>query len=201
MRRFSHIIVYSPHDPRTNHNPDRRILSAGQIATALLVLHAIFAVASILVAGKPAKYFNNIPFILIMAFHTDVVNPIATSSTMVACALQASRSSKFVATSRLSGTSCANSISGKTLVLQMFTFLALAVLWPFRFKMPSELGSPEDGWEWMAYVWYPNVGWTCVNNAIIGVGQYIVLYILASGDASGDHSPMEESQALLSSRV
>jgi hypothetical protein len=94
MPRFSHIIVYSPYDPSTNHNPDRRILSAGQIATALLVLHAIFAVASILVAGKPAKYFNNIPFILIMAFHTDVVNPIATSFTMVACALQASLSQR-----------------------------------------------------------------------------------------------------------
>jgi hypothetical protein len=202
LPRFAHIIAYSPHDPRTNYGPNRRILSAGQIASALLILHAIFSLALILFAGKPAKYFNNIPFILIMAFHTDVVNPIATIFTIAACALQASRSSKFVATSRLlSGTSSANALSGKSLVLQMFTFLVLAVLWPFRFKMPRELGSPEDGWEWMADVWYPNVGWTCVNNAVIAVGQYVVLYILAGGDAASDQSLAGERQALLRSRV
>jgi hypothetical protein len=201
MSRFAHIIAYSPHDPRTNYSPNRRMLSAGQIATALLVLHAIFSTALILVAGKPAKYFNNIPFILIMTFHTDVANPIATIFTVVACALQASRSSKFVATRRSSGTSSANALSGKTVGLQMFIFLALAISWPFRFKMPSELGRPEDGWAWVAYVWYPNVGWTCVNNAIVAIGQYVVLYVLAGGDASGNNSATGERQALLRPQV
>jgi hypothetical protein len=77
----------------------------------------------------------------------------------------------------------------------------LAILWPFRFKMPSELGRPEDGWAWVVYVWYPNVGWTCVNNAIVAIGQYVLLYIMAGADASSEHSPMGERQALLRSRV
>jgi hypothetical protein len=132
-----------------------------------------------------------------MAFNTAIAMPIATILTTVACALQASRSSKFNAASKFSANNSMNALSRRTLVLQMLTFLALAILWPFRFRMPSKLVRPE--WEWMVYEWYPNVGWTCVNNAVITVGQYAVLYVLAGGDASGDYSAAGERQALLSS--
>jgi hypothetical protein len=123
--------------------------------------------------------------------------PIATILTVAACALQASRSSKFIATSKPSGNTSTNALSRKTLVLQMLTFLALAILWPFRFRMPSTLVRP--GWEWLVYEWYPNVGWLCVNNAVIAVGQYGVLYVLAGGYASGNQRITGERQALLSS--
>jgi hypothetical protein len=195
--RFAHVVAYSPHDPRTNYGPNRRILSAGQIATALLVLHAIFAVAFILIAGKPAKYWDNLAFLIIMGFNTAVANPVATILTVIACAFQASRSSKFIATSKSSENDSTNALSRKTAVLQMLTFLALAILWPFRVRMPSKLVRP--GWEWIVYEWYPNVGWPCVNNAVIAVGQYVVLYILAGGNARGGHSAVGERQALLSS--
>jgi hypothetical protein len=197
MSRFAHVVAYLPHDSRTDYRPGRRILSVGQIATALLVLHAIFAVAFILIAGRPAKYWDNIAFLFIMGFHTAVTNPIATILTVVACALQASRSSKFIATSKSSGNDSTDALSRKTAVLQMLTFLALAILWPFRFRMPSKLVRP--GWEWMVYEWYPNVGWPCVNNAFVAVGQYFVLYVLAGGNARGGQSAVGERQALLSS--
>jgi hypothetical protein len=197
VARFAHVVAYSPHDPRTNYRRGHRILSAGQITTALLVLHAIFAVAFILIAGKPAKYWGNIAFLFIIGFNTAVAMPIATILTVVACALQASRSSEHIATSKFSGNIATDALSRKTLVLQMLTFLALAILWPFRFRMPSKLVRP--GWEWMVYEWYPNVGWTCVNNAVIAVGRYVVLYVLAGGDASGDYSTVGDRRALLSS--
>jgi hypothetical protein len=197
IARFAHVVAYSPHDPRTNYEPNRRILSSGQIATALLVLHAIFAVASILIAGKPARYWDNLAFLFMIGFNTAVAMPIATILTVAACALQASRSSKFIATSKSSGNTSTNALSRKTLVLQMLTFLALAILWPFRFRMPSTLVRP--GWEWLVYEWYPNVGWLCVNNAVIAVGQYGVLYVLAGGYASGNQRITGERQALLSS--
>jgi hypothetical protein len=180
MARFAHVVAYLPHDPRTDYRPSRRILSSGQIAIALLVLHAIFAVAFILIAGKPAKYWDNTAFLLIMSVNTAIAMPIAT-----------------IATSKSSGNNSTNALSRKTLVLQMLTFLALAILWPFRFRMPSKLVCP--GWEWIVYEWYPNVGWPCVNNAVVAVGQYFVLYVLAGGDASSDHSAVGERQVLLDS--
>jgi hypothetical protein len=160
------------------------------------VLHAIFAVAFILIAGKPARYWDNIAFLFIMGFHTAIANPTATLLTVIACTLQASCSSKFIATSKSSGNTSTTALSRKTAVLQMLTFLALAVLWPFRFRMPSKLVRP--GLEWLVYEWYPNVGWTCVNNAVVAVGQYVVLYVLAGGDARGGHNAVGERQVLLS---
>ena len=63
-----------------------------------------------------------------------------------------------------------NVLSKWTLGLHFFTFLVLAISWPFRMKLPPnmwKLGSKPT----VLLEWYPWVGWACVNNAILAIGQ------------------------------
>lgn len=72
-----------------------------------------------------------------------------------------------------------NALSSWTLGLQFFTFLLLAISWPFRLILPSnmwELGSKPA----ILLEWYPWVGWACVNNAIFAIGQGIILLLYSS---------------------
>jgi hypothetical protein len=68
------------------------------------------------------------------------------------------------------------------------------VSWPFRFRVPRNLYLRVDVW-WLE-VWYPLVGWTCVNNAVIAFGQIIVLYAVFRVGSVAETG--EERQALLS---
>lgn len=202
--RFGIVVVFhkgpandSLQGSTSNAAPGRHNLMSGTTAVALILLNAALSGAFALIAGKPAGRLNNIAYLVIMSFCNAIASPFATIITIVAFAFQVNRSSQLVAAGRTSRTRPPNALNTQTLALQLVIFLALAISWPFRLNLPSNLGSPEEGWEWMLYEWYPMVGWPCVNNAIIAIGQYVVLYIMAGADASGTHSQREERCTLL----
>lgn len=154
-------------------------------AVTLLTLHASLCVFWAILAGQPTKDWLDLPFVTIMSLNYYCINPIITIATGIAFVLQVST------TRETQGPSALNHI---TLLLQAVVFLALAVSWPFRFKLPQELRSQSD--LWLLDEWYPLVGWTCVNNAIIAIGQGFVLYA-AFGRGNSGVEPIGERQALL----
>lgn len=107
-----------------------------------------------------------------MAVNMYIANPFITTATMIAFAYQA-------AATRASCGS--NALSRTTLGLQALIFLVLAVLWPFRLVMPDMLRGDQfdELWEY-----YCLVGWPGINNAVVAVGQYVVLYMTAGKDDS-----------------
>lgn len=77
--------------------------------------------------------------------------------------------------------------------MQSVTYLALAALWPFRMFISEQMWQAEHGlWRW--YTW---VGWTCVNNAIFGLGQVGVLFAASGMKEEEDGSVNGERQSLL----
>lgn len=74
-----------------------------------------------------------------------------------------------------------SALSKTALGFQALVFLVLAVLWPFRLVMPEMLRGSRLG---ELVEWYCVVGWPGVNNAVIAVGQYVVLYMTAVMDGS-----------------
>lgn len=120
-----------------------------------------------------------------MGINYAFINPLFTIATGVAFGLQASATG---------ATQNRTALSRMTLVLQIIVFLALAVLWPVRFRLPEYLKGPSS---WVVLDWYPLVGWACVNNALIAVGQCIVLHA-ADGTARSEAQLMSrETQPLL----
>ncbi|KAF4633686.1 hypothetical protein G7Y89_g4418 [Cudoniella acicularis] len=90
--------------------------------------------------------------------------------------------------------------SNWTLGLQSFTFLLLAILWPFRLILPPnmwQLGSKPA----ILMAWYPWVGWACVNNAILAIGQGIMLCISINREVNGKIGFTDERQSLLHSEL
>lgn len=151
----------------------------------LLGLHAALCAFWAVLAGKPTKDWLDLPFVVIMSINNVCINPLITIATGVAYGLQASAAG---------ATQNRTALSRTTLVLQIIVFLALAVLWPFRFRFTQyrRYSSP-----WLVVDWYPLVGWPCVNNALIAVGQCIVLYAVDGTARSGAHSMSRETQPLL----
>lgn len=137
-----------------------------------------------LLAGQPRDDWLDLPFVTIMSVNEIIINPLITVTTAIAFALQ-------VATTRAAQGPSA--LSRMALLLQAATFLVLAVLWPFRFKMPRNLSHSRG--VWVLDEWYPHVGWSCINNAIVAVGECIVLYTAAK-DNSGMQSVGEEQSLL-----
>lgn len=119
-----------------------------------------------------------------MGINYACINPLFTVATAVAYGLQASAAGETHGRTALSRT---------TLVLQIIVFLALAVVWPFRFSLPENL----KGNLWVVYDWYPLVGWAGVNNALVAAGQGIVLYNVDDTARSGEQSMSRETQPLL----
>jgi len=152
---------------------------SGITATALILLHAALSIAFALAAGKPARQLNNIAFLVIMSANNYIAIPVSTTATVAAFAYQARHSGGELAGS---GTSSSNALSTHALALQGIVFLALAILWPFRFRLPRNLRAGE--W-WVVTEWYAQVGWACVNNAIVAVGQFLVLYTGSCADSDG----------------
>lgn len=136
---------------------------SGGTAFVLVVVHASLCILWAILAGKPTRDWLDLPFVVIMGINLACINPLFTVATIVAYGLQA-------------GATVApqdrNALSRTTVVLQIIVFSALAVLWPLRLTLPQYL----KGNLWVVYDWYPLVGWPCVNNALIAVGQCIVLY-------------------------
>lgn len=120
-----------------------------------------------------------------MGINQYLINPVISIATAMAFVVQQGT------TRDLQGPSA---LRRRTLLLQALVFLALAVSWPFRFKLPQDLAR-DDNW-WLANEWYPLVGWTCINNAVIAVGQGILLYTM-SGGSHDEAQPDIEREALL----
>lgn len=154
-------------------------------AVTVLFVHAALCILWAIGAGKPRDDWLDLPFVVIMSINYACMNPLITIATGVAYWLQASATGASPNQTALSRT---------TLVLQIVTFSALAVLWPVRFRLPQKLkGSPQ----WLVFAWYPLVGWPCVNNALIAVGQCIVLHGVDGTARSEAQSISRESQPLL----
>lgn len=157
-----------------------------RIAVALLALHAALCVFWAILGGKPSKDWSDLPFAVIMSINYAFINPVITVVTGVAFWIQASETGTIQ-----DGTA----LSRKTPVLQIMVFLALVVLWPFRLRLPQNLKGSSL---WLLFDWYPLVGWACVNNALVVVGQCIVLYAFDGIDRSGARFMSRETQPLLS---
>ncbi|KAF2218833.1 hypothetical protein BDZ85DRAFT_64715 [Elsinoe ampelina] len=147
---------------------------SNKTAITLLVLHATLCIFWAILAGQPRDDWLDLPFVTIMGINAYGINPIITVVTGIASALQ-------VRTTRVSqGPSALNPM---TLLPCAVVSLVLAVSWPFRFKLPHNLKS--HGQLWLLEEWYPLVGWTCVNNAVIAMGQCITLYVMMRKSDSG----------------
>lgn len=116
------------------------------------------------------------------------INPLFTIATGVAYGLQASATG---------APQDRTALSRMTIVLQIIVFLALAVLWPVRLRLPQNRKSDDDLPVWLVYGWYPLVGWPCVNSALIAVGQCIVLYAVGGTARSRAQSVSRETEPLL----
>lgn len=161
---------------------DRASPSAGT-AVVLLALHVLLSVFWAVMAGKPSKDWLDVPFVVIMGINFAFINPLITIGTLVAYGLQAIET---VATEKHTA------LSRSAFFLQIIVFLALAVLWPFRFRLPQDLRESDS------FEWYPLVGWACVNNALVALGQSIVLYAVHGTPRDGEESMRREAEPLLS---
>jgi hypothetical protein len=155
---------------------------SNKTAITLLTLHASLCVFWALFAGTPSRDWLDLHFVGIMGFNQYLINPIITIATGIAFAHQARETTR--------GPSALNRTA---LLLQAIAFLALAVSWLFRFQVPQR--REERGFLWLLQVWYPLVGWACVNNAVNAIGHAFVVYA-ASGSGG---APDGERQALLNS--
>lgn len=157
--RASTIVLNDPTAIKIN----RDTHPSNKTAVTLLMLHASLCVLWAILAGKPRDDWLDLPFVTIMGINQYCINPLITVATAAAFVIQESVAGRSQSPSALNRT---------TLLPQAALFLVLAVSWPFRFKVPQNLRYPG----WVLEEWYPLVGWVCVNNAIIAIGQGILLY-------------------------
>lgn len=136
------------------------------VAVSLLILHVLLFILSVAAEGRP----EDVVFNIIRNINAAVINPLFALMTIVAFFYQA----RVVPSAGQP-----NALSNRTLGLHFFTFLLLAISWPFRLILPPnmwQLGSKPA----ILLEWYPWVGWACVNNAIFAIGQGMIL-LLYSG--------------------
>ena len=71
-----------------------------------------------------------------------------------------------------------SALSPTALALQAVLYLGLAIAWPYRLALPPELRNHGiSSFDWIYSEWYPMVGWACVNNALLALGQAVVLSV------------------------
>jgi hypothetical protein len=154
----------------------------------LLTTHATLCIFWAVVAGAPSDDPFDLPFVVIMSVQQTVINAIITITTGVAFALQFHM---------VKATQGASALSRAALLLPTILFLALAVSWPFRFQVPLNLQRDRRGL-WILAEWYPQVGWPCVNSAVIAIGHGALIYALSGRIGSGVETGTER-EALLGS--
>ena len=198
MVRLALVIAFDPRpassppfEPTTPPTSAHGRSMSGRPAIALILVHAALSVGFAVVAGKPARQLNNIAFLIIMSANNYIAIPVSTIAALGAFVYQVRGSGSQLAGSR---TNSSNALSTRTFALRGIVFLALAVLWPFRLKLPRNLRNSD--W-WVVTEWYPQVGWACVNNAIIAAGSVLVLCIALSAESDGGERLQGERQALL----
>jgi hypothetical protein len=90
-----------------------------------------------------------------------------------------------------------NSLSVCVLAIQSVLFILLAVSWIFRVVFPP---LPEGATWWdsrVVKVWFEMVGSIAVDNAVFGIGQGLLLFLLLrSGRGGGDGAAGEGEDAL-----
>lgn len=152
----------------------------------VLILHALLFILSVVAGGRP----QDVVFNIIRNINAGIVNPLFTLIAAVSFFFQARV---------MPPAGQPNALSKWTLSLHFFIFLILAICWPFRLILPPNMwklgGKPA-----ILLEWYPWVGWACVNNAIMAIGQGIMLLLYTSRAESDNNITFtDERQSLLSS--
>ncbi|KAI9826471.1 MAG: hypothetical protein M1819_007364 [Sarea resinae] len=176
------LVIYLP---TSTISPAPAVLSK-KVAVLLWILHVLLFILSVAAGGRPQDVIFNI----IRNINADIINPLFTLIAAVAFFFQARV---------MPPVGQPNGLSKWTLGLHFFTFLLLAISWPFRLILPPnmwKLGSKPA----ILLEWYPWVGWACVNNAILAIGQGIMLllYISRAG-CDGTIRSTDERRSLLGS--
>ncbi|KAH8726132.1 hypothetical protein GQ44DRAFT_680393 [Phaeosphaeriaceae sp. PMI808] len=167
------LLYHSPTiTPSTTLDDSDSAFPSNKSAVTLLIIHASLCIFWALLAGQPRDDWLDLPFVTIMGINQYCTNPLITIATGVASALQASTASR---------TQGSSALDQSTVLLQAVVFLGLAVSWSFRFRVPQNLYLRVDVW-WLG-VWYPLVGWTCVNSAVVAVGQGVVMYVTSRAES------------------
>lgn len=172
--------------PVTEPKAAKTAAPSARTAVLVLAIHALLSVGWAVFAGIPDTSWYDFPFGIIMFVNYFFINSLITVSTGVAYGLQA-YSTAQVPPGR-------SALSRTALIRQIILFFTLAVLWPIRFPAPVRTRYDDP---WLLMIWYPLVGWACVNNALIAAGQCIVLYNLGGTDGSDTQSTDQETQPLL----
>ncbi|KAH7399187.1 hypothetical protein DE146DRAFT_525984 [Phaeosphaeria sp. MPI-PUGE-AT-0046c] len=152
-------------------------------AFILLTVHAILSIGWALFAGIPTQDWLDLTFVLIMSAQQYIINPVIAILTVIALGLQINM------TRKLQG---ASALTRWTVAPQALVFLALAISWPMRFKMPRNLSIRRDRWWWVAE-WYPQVGWAGVNSVVIGFGLTVVAFYAGTERAGSGRDGASEA--------
>lgn len=156
---------YSPTNDATAERSTRPAFFSGWRPLILLLLHAMLFFLYPPFGGTADDY----AFFLIAGFDYYIVNPLTTLSIAIALTHQANTTWKHQGETALSPTALAS---------QAVLYLGLAISWPYRLALPHNLWSWETvSFGWICSEWYPVVGWACVNNAILALGQAVVFFV------------------------
>jgi hypothetical protein len=194
------LVLVAALQTRPESRPDRlyTFMTGPKTALFCILLHAAVSIFLAVIAGRPTDdWIDQLIFGIMFFANNYIAIPISTLAIGVAFAYQA-RESSSRNRDPAGGTSRVGSrgaLSTRALALQGIVSLALAVTWPWRFGFPRNLS--EGGW-WVVAVWYPLVGWACVNSFVAAVGHFFVLYVVTSAGSDDGAGRMEgERRALL----
>ena len=142
-------------------------LNPAKVAVTLWVLHVSLFFLSLAAGGRPQDLIYNV----VRNINACIINPIFSASTVVAFLLQARINGRFTAEQP-------HALNKWTLGLQSIVYLLLAISWPFRLKVSPNMrqAGPKP---FLLMTWYPWVGWACINNAVLAIGQGLMLLSLS----------------------
>ncbi|TQV90106.1 hypothetical protein IF1G_11215 [Cordyceps javanica] len=153
------------------------------VAVLLWILHAVLFLLSIPIGGRA----EDIVFNIIRNINAVFINPLFTLIATIAVFTQVR-----AMPNQLMG------CSHWTLGAQSFTYLILAISWPFRLILPPNMWGPGSKPDQLLQ-WYRWVGWACVNNAILAIGQGVMLFLSISRVADGHLNLADERRPLIGS--
>lgn len=174
------LVIYLP---TSSIKPGHVVLSK-TVAVLLWILHVLLFSLSVMAGGRA----DDVVFNIIRNINAGIINPFFTLIAAVAFFFQARV---------MTAVGQPNALSKWTLGLHFLTFLLLATSWPFRLILPPnmwQLGAKPA----ILLEWYPWVGWACVNNAVLAIGQgTMMLLYIRSMTFDGDVRITPERQHLL----
>lgn len=156
--------------------------TAKRLAASFLVGHAGLFLLAILVAGHPYDEYD--PIFNIVSFLNFVfVQPLLTLCLAARFPLQAAVPQ---------GESSV--LSKQALLFKGVVDMVLAFCWPFRLILPENMWeSPREELALLT-LWYPYVGWACVNAAVSGIVSLGLLWYM---EESGQPDEVSETSPLL----